>query len=306
MRLFRRFIALLLACALLPIPLISTAFAKQNSINEDAVICGQAVSDNAYDIVVLNSNNEKKMSLAIKEREGGITEFILIEDGTITSKAVLDRKEKMVSCSFICNDEVCFSTTSLPEYTFPEPALAATNNVANANSYSPVGAITYQYYDQGYVSGTRKIDLAFSEILHNDSRYNINGTYQSMASFAAFLAGLFAVPGVIAGLLAAKVVEILAIGLGAGSLLIPSYYVRAIEYENKWKLTISTSVTEYMTGSKFIFNHEYDGSTQTACEGDYYTISDYSNRNTSLATAVMNNMPLYWGGDGRVEVVSWE
>lgn len=253
---------------------------------------------NTYDIVNVDSKGEEDNFLASKDYEDGISDFILVEDGIITAKAILDRSKNTIVCSDIIDGEVVYNTIDLPHH------VPAQNPMMAVNSYSSVGGITYRYYDQGYAAGTRRIALSLSESHNDQSRYDLNGTYRNLVSFAAFIAGLIALPHVIASELAAEVFAYLGFGATAVNAVIPAYYVDATEYQNKWKLTYG-STTAYMTGWKYKFYHSRVGETQYAYDGNYYTRSNYTNHSASLANAVYRNIPLYWGGDGRVEVVSW-
>lgn len=290
----KRMISLVLVLAMC-LSLCPTVFADQREgVGRDIQ---PKISDDVYDIVALESDGENEFYLASREYENGVVEFLLIENDTIVSTAILNRNENIVRCLDDCNASAHYSTIELSECKIPNVALAAAEN------YSTVGNITYAYYDQGYASGTRKINLALS-VTSSASRYNINGKYQSLASFASVLAGVLTLPGIVASALAAQVLSILSISVSVGSILIPDYYVKATEVENKWKLTTG-SVTGYMTGSKFTFTHEYNGTLQTTYEGNYYTRASYTSKSSAFANELYKHVKIYWGGDGRVEVVSW-
>lgn len=294
----KRIISLLLALVMCS-TLCTTALANEKK-NEcfEASVGDKFEYRNSYDIVNVNSKGEKEILLASKDYENGISDFILVEDEIITAKAILDRNKNTIVCSEITDGKVVYNTVDFPSNAH------AQNPVMVANSYSSVGGITYRYYDQGYASGTRRIALSLSETNNPQSRYDLHGTFRDLVSFAAYVAGLIALPGIIANKLAAAVFSFLGFAVTTTNAIIPAYYVDATEYQNKWKLTYG-STTAYMTGWKYKFYHSRGGETQYAYDGDYYTRSNYTNHSASLANAVYQNMPLYWGGDGRVEVVSW-
>lgn len=298
MKKLNRFISLTIVCVLLITTTTSVAFGEQIYVERYRTLVGnEFVQDDMYKVIHIDSKEANDILLGYKEDDNKI-EFIQIENGIITSQATFNRSKNIINCADICDNKVIFSTIDIAQYN------NVTNSLFQAKGYSSIGGITYRYYDQGYPSGTRRIALSLSETGYPNSRYNINGKYQSVTGIASLIAALFTVPGVVASAVAIKVLTILSISAGAGSILIPDYYVRASEIENKWKLT-SFGTTAYMRGSKFIFKHEYNGSTQTEYEGDYYTRSSYTNHNATFANKICSHMPLYWGGDGIVEVVSW-
>ncbi len=294
----KRMISLVLALAMC-LSLCATVFANQSEKTEKEIRTkDKLISSDTYDIVALESEGESEFYLASRDYENGDVEFLLIEDKNVISTATLDRSENVVTCSDNRSDIVSCDTIDLSQYGKPSVELNAENN------YYSIGAITYRYYDQGYAMGTRKVLLSLSETTYN-SQYNINGRYQSLASLASVLAGLFTLPGAIASALAAKVMGILSIGISASSFVIPPYNVRAIEQKNKW-MTSFSSLTGYMTGSRYTFTHGHNGTTQTATEGEFFARASYTNRSEALANALYKHVKAYWGSDGRVEVVSWE
>lgn len=294
----KRIISLLLALVMCS-SLCTTALANEKK-NEcfGASVGDKFVYRNTYDIVNVNSKGEKEALLASKDYENGISDFILVEDGIITAKAILDRSKNTIVCSDIIDEEVVYDTIDLPNH------VPAQNPMLAVNSYSSVGGIKYRYYDQGYAIGTRRIALSLSESSDPRSSYDLNGTFRNITGFVAYIVGALALPNIIASELAAMVFSYLGFAVSTTNVIIPPYYVDATKYQNKWELTYG-STTAYMTGWKYKFYHSRVGETQYAYDGNYYTQSNYTNHSASLANAVYQNMPLYWGGDGRVEVVSW-
>lgn len=253
---------------------------------------------NIYHIMDLNSESEKEILLASKDYENGISDFILVEDGIIIARTILDRKENTLVCSNIIDGKLSYSSIDLPQHVLSQ------NTMLAADNYSPVGGITYRYYDQGYASGTRRIALSISESTNTRARYNLNGVYEDLTAFVGIIAAALTLPSIVAGELAKSVLAYLGFGVTFTNAVIPTWYVDATEYESKWKLTY-LSTTAYLTGWKYTFYHVRNGRTENAYEGKYYSRSQYTSRSASFAEAVYRQMPIYWGGDGRVEVVSW-
>lgn len=280
----------ILMCLLLCIPAAAT------EINSECKY------DSGYAIVIIPSGNGEQITLAVRDCANGDVEFVLREDNEVVSRVYLNRCESTIRSEN-------YTQPSGPETTVkivPRRTQVNTQSlrkVVEAQS-GVIGGITYRYYTQGYPF-TNRVTFTLTTTAYPNSRYNLNGRYQTIAEFAAFAASILSLSGIIASELVVTICSILGLTIsGAAAIVIPDYYVRATEYENTWN-TMCGSTSGVLRGSKFIFTHERTNETQTAYEDTYWSWSSYNSHNGTFAEAIRQNTPVYWGSDGVYEVVSW-
>ena len=283
----KKLLSLLLALAMC-LSLSVPAFALEQSSLEQIY--------DEYTFIPFPSEEGTTVFLACKDYANGDAEFLHIENDVIVESAYLNRSLSTL--------EVRSSNPALPQrtQTISLPTVTSASLPAVQSSIS-VGSITYAYYTQGYPS-TRTVSLRYESNSYSQSRYNLNGRYQSIVGFTGAIVTVHSCPSAIAGKIAAWVLFALGITTSTASLIIPDYYVRAQEYESIWTTTCG-SATGKLSGSKFIITHETKNEKQVEYEGNYWTVDAYNNRNSSFATDIYQCTPVYWGGDGIVEVTSW-
>lgn len=188
----------------------------------------------------------------------------------------------------------------------PQVALSAsplhTNRSANSN-YVYKGTITYNFYgNTSSVVGTRALDVYYDYNYESGSRFNVNGQYQDITSFASYLCGVLAIPAAVASPAAAAIFSTLGLAISQINVIIDDHYVRCSETQITWKAEVSdaTDVYETFTGSKFVLTQE-GYSNKTYYEGDFWPLSSYTNHDTDFA------VHLYWGvlWQDVLEIVSW-
>lgn len=249
------------------------------------------------------SNNTTLVSEDLPNGDARFT--ILGEDGCVLSESYLQRSEGLIHYESKLTDS--FETRRIPTQTNGMHLQRSVSRGA-ANSYIPSdftyrGSITYNFYGwTDHVIGTRILNVYYDCNYHTGSRYNVNGVYQDITTFASFLASILALPSAIASSFAKTIMGRFAFATGAISFAIPDHYVRAYETEITWLAQISDYPDVYatFTGSKFDLTEEgYAG--QTHYSGDFCPLSYYKDHNTDFA------VKLYTAAVGQdvIEIVSW-
>jgi hypothetical protein len=177
-----------------------------------------------------------------------------------------------------------------------------TNRSANSN-YVYKGTITYNFYgNTSSVVGTRALNVYYDYDYESGSRFNVNGQYQDITSFASYLCGVLSIPAAVASPVAATIFSTLGFVISQINVIIDDHYVRCSETQITWKAEVSdaTDVYETFTGSKFVLTQE-GYSNETYYEGDFWPLSSYNNHDTDFA------VHLYWGvlWQDVLEIVSW-
>lgn len=238
--------------------------------------------------------------LISEDLANGDAKFSIIKNGEIIAQSYLNRISACItSTDTRLSTEEPVQNVSTANSNISSPARAKTI----PSKFTKRGTITYNYFGgMTYVVGTRSLNIYYDYQYHPGSRYNVNGVYQNIASFASVLASILALPSSIASSVAAKILTSLSISTGAVSLIIPNHYVRCNETEITWLSQIADITDMYatFTGHKFVVTEEGYPS-KTYYTGNYWPLSSYTNHNSNFA------VKLYWTvlGQDTLEIVSW-
>lgn len=275
----KKFLSLLLALAMC-LSLSVPAWANTNEVlSEKSTDNSILLSDGSVLIAEDLPNGDARFTI-IKNEKIVAESYANRAQGTITS---LD--SRVSSDVHVLNAQSNRSITSIP------------------SGYTYRGKITYNFYGgMSYVVGTRSLNVYYDHNFYENSRYNVNGVYQGIASLASYITMILSLPATVAASAAAGILSVLGIATGTLSIVIPDHYVRCYETEITWLAQISDVPDIYntVTGSMFVFTQEgYE--SKTYYSGDYWPLSSYSNHDQNFA------VKLYWTvlGQDILEIVSW-
>lgn len=200
------------------------------------------------------------------------------------------------------------ATNSVLQVFSATPQISLSSATSNANrsansNYVYKGTITYNFYgNTASVVGTRALDVYYDYNYEPGSRFNVNGQFQDITSFASYLCGVFSVSTIVAAPFASAIFTVLGFGISQVNVLIENHYVRCSETQITWKAEVSDApdVYETFTGSKFVLTQEGYGN-EICYEGDFWPLTSYNNHDTDFA------VHLYWGvlWQDVLEIVSW-
>lgn len=284
----KRIIALMLVLSLL---FTSTRIVFANSI--DVGIEGE------YQKIALSD----EITSVIRESSDGQVEIMIYSGNTLSSSALLDRPTGLITTKIYSPESIISSYVNTSTF---EPVVGIiTPNLPSIvrGTVTKRGRINYEYYIQG-VASSRRLNISYKSDTDTSSQYNLNGTYQTLATLAAVLVQLLALDPSVAVTVAGAIFAEFSYPLDAISAIIPDYYVRATKYTMTWYAKYS-STTGHFSGDKYVVN--LDGSNRTYYDGPYYTVSNFTSTylNSSLADYIFNCINLYWG-DGQYTVLDWD
>ena len=260
---------------------VDSHYTRVTSISEDCGVC------------VLDNSPTNFTELEFQDFENGDSSFTFRKNGVIIETCYVDRSESLITSTLNETGEVS-------NYAVPD-----TYDISLYSSpvYTYLGSIQYQFSNTSYVAQTGTA-LVWNAVTTNySSTYNLNGKYQTIAGVASLIAGLFSFPSAIASQVAQYVLWALGISTGAASLIIPDFYVSAIEETSFWRAANSDTPSAYTydEGSKYTITAQgYEGTVIT--ESSYHEPLSFRAHNGALATDIF---AMVWPGYIFHQVLNW-
>ncbi len=289
MKQLRKCVALILVvCLCLSLSVFAAAIDLQTDTllmksNVDLTKIHQGNSE--LDIVELH---EPDYYLLSQTFDNGDYVIYLLHNEQVLSYSYTDVDEDTITTIILDSDGIPGQITS----TSISRAVPPFDMQALPGSYTRVGAIEYLY---GNGSNTRTGDIGYNRTVSSES-YNLNGTYQNVTFFVSYIASLLAIPVGMASQIGGCILSIIGIEASRINFVIPNHYVDAdietMRWYAAWRGTEGNP--GIVVGTKIFVKYE-DNSSETYYKDQYYTVSDFRNHNTVLASLLYESG--FWGWD---------
>ncbi len=238
----------------------------------------------------------------------GDIEYIEIYDNVQTASAYVDK-----SADKVYSYKGDIQRTISANKTVAETSINPLPLKVSPNSFSSVGSIVYEYYNQGYPS-RRSLTLSLEKgVAEKMSVGDLQGTYMSTAEFigaATQIVKAIMLVSVSAGFatvatvaVVTKALQVLGYAAVGGAIVVPIYIVSGERYRATWR-SVSGNTSGTFTGYKFVFQHRFGNTSHTEYDR-YYTEDSFGREDTMLAYYAYMSVPVYWGSDGIVNAVDW-
>lgn len=250
-------------------------------------------NENTHESVIYSASGNQYVFRSI-DLDNGDVQIFLIYDGEIVENTYVDRLSRRITTEIGDKIYVMNVAESIEAEEIETPATSLA-------SYSSVGTIRYRY-GSGDLCGLK---LSMRTETDPNSSYDVCGTYRGISQFAGVLVTLFNWPGAVAVEVAEWVLYVLGINALLSSFDIPSFVIKASATTNYWKIVdIDNPSNHYkeLYGTKYIStNTKYGSKTYYGGTCDYFTKSDFTQRNTLMATQFYDEMFAFYPW----EVYSW-
>ena len=245
-----------------------------------------------YESIIDGASGEQYVFRSI-DLENGDVQFVLVCGEEIIESTYVDKSSRTITTEqfgekFVMNIAECAEVGKIE---IPATTLA---------TYSSVGTIKYRYGIEGFCG----LKLSMRTETKANSSYDVCGTYRGLTQFAGMLVTLFAWPCAVASQVAQCILYALGINGSLASFEIPSFIVKASETTNYWKIVDVDNINHYkeLYGTKYVATNTTHGSgTYYGGTCDYFTRSDFTQKNTLLATQFYDEMFAFYPW----EVYSW-
>ena len=272
-----------------------TALSLTFSVSAPALAADNKDTSNAdvYESIIDGVSGEQYVFRSI-DLENGDVQFILMCGEEIIESTYVDRSSRTITTEqsgekFVMN---VAKSAELGKIEIPATTFA---------TYSSVGTIKYRC-GTGDLCGLK---LSMRTETNANSSYDVCGTYRGLSQFAGALVTLFGWPGAVANQVAQLVLYALGINGLLASFEIPSFIIKASETTNYWKIVdIDNPNNHYkeLYGAKYVAtNTTYGSGTYYGGTCDYFTRSDFTQKNTLMATQFYDEMFAFYPW----EVYSW-
>ncbi len=226
-------------------------------------------------------------SLVTKDLENGDVVFKLYYFDVLIDSGYLDRSEGVLyETVYDENGNARTSAIEMPGAAAIDPVIIQQNR-----DYTS-GSINYDLYDSGnYFVGTTKINVYGSEGSTVSSSYNLNGTYQSLVTFASAIVSIISmgITGTSASTIATYLLNALGIALNSSWFQISTNSVPCTTYTVNWSGTEQgTGYTGSMVSKKY--KCTMPGGTIKYVYQYWYTLSDFRNHSVGHAVAIFNTV----------------
>lgn len=283
MKLTKKLVSAILVVAM-TMSLIAPAMAANEEHTPEIVEANEIVLTQSNDTIVLKA----------VDFENGDACFYLLKNGVIIYEAYVDRDAMAV----VSSDYEIGSTTTT-DYSSYVAAIPALCDDLTIETNRTAGTITYEYYEQGYVMGTRSVTLKYGEDTDSLKSYYPKGPFANIADLAAALSTVFSLAGGLAGDTAAWILSI--VGLATDSVdFVLSGPVKATCHIMAWTGTgYGEQGKIELQGNKYTF--QYNNKTHYEYECNYYALSNYSSHNLTFANLFYTRI---WG-NGDFKAIRW-
>lgn len=284
MKIYKKILSLCLVIAIVVSSTINGAF---------AAIVTEDLRNSSVNVSVINEDPSNYVELIAEDLANGDVVFTLSQNGIEIDSYYVDRENAEITSTKNSNAVV------VPRVEITQnPALLASTPI-----YTYMGAIEYQFSDLSYISQTGMALVWNAVTTDYSATYNINGTYQNIATLAAFLATIFSFPGAIINAIAQYVVWAVGATGTVASIVIPNLYLSAIKVTSLWRAANSNTPSSYIydQGAEYTITAQgYEG--RTYADDSFHDPLEFNSRNGALATDIF---AMVWPGYIFGQVLGW-
>lgn len=208
--------------------------------------------------------------------------FEQYQGSKLTYKYVVNRADGIINSTYYVDSGKVVNESIV----VPIDKVVNTTNRSVSGAY--MGIVRYQY-TSGDQSGICGASVNYTKRT-GSKKYNINGTYQSLAGLAATIASLLALPSGVATSVAKVVMGRLGIGLGVLSFIIPDCNLNSNYEEIEYDLeNINNHLhTNSFYGTKYIITEAGTHIDDVYTDGTYYPTTSWGNFN--FGSTIYNHM----------------
>ena len=267
---------ILVGCLLLMFPTVVCA--ESNSLASATIV------EQANGSVILH-DSISNISIIAYDLANGNCVFEQYSSNQVVSRHVVDRGKNVLRSTYYDSG---VAINEQKQYYVSSTILAAdSRGVAAAR----LGKIRFQYTsdEQSGICGAYVDYVKTTGV----TTYDVNGTYRDLASLAAFIASVLALPSAPALGIAKEILNALGIGLSATSFIIPACNLTSNYETVKYTLTNmnSSSHTNSFQGTKYTITQPGLYLNKVYKEGTYYPTTSWNNVN--FGTTIYNHMFSY-------------
>ena len=200
----------------------------------------------------------------------------------LSSKYSVNRNQGVILATYVDSGTIVNETIPIPT------SITTSNNSTRDTSGGYLGQVKYRY-TSGDASGICGAKVSYTKNT-GSKKYNVNGTYQDLASLASTIATFLSVPVALAMSSAKALFTILGLSLAATTVLIPDKMLNSNYVEIEYDLTdINNHLhTNSFFGTRYTITESSNQINKEYTEGTYYPTSSWGN--TNFGTTIYNHM----------------